>query len=356
VQPTEPASEPRPKWRRLRLPGRKRWWALFLFTAHVFGAISSVHALMGTRTSQGAIAWIVSLNTLPVVAVPTYWVFGRNKFQGYVTVRQEMHTLFAEEVAEVYEDLEPFVVELAGQGGGEHAGAGLAEMPFLRGNRVELLIDGEATFDSILAGIDAAREYVLVQFYIVHDDGLGRRLRDSMTARARAGVAVWFLYDEIGSHDLPESYVQELEGAGVKVNRFHSTRGAGNRFQLNFRNHRKIVVVDGRAGWVGGHNVGDEYLGLDPDFPNWRDTHMRLDGPAVLELQLSFVEDWRWATGDMVEGRDGQPHVPAGDPRRDRAHLDRQPLLRPRRGRPLGALAGRAARRRRQGDPPRSAR
>ena len=79
---------------------------------------------------------------------------------------------------------------------------------------------------------------------------------------------------------------------------FHSRKGSGNRFQLNFRNHRKTVIVDGRTAWIGGHNVGDEYLGLDPEFGRWRDTHMRLEGPAVLAAQLAFVEDWRWAADD----------------------------------------------------------
>lgn len=81
----------------------------------------------------------------------------------------------------------------------------------------------------------------------------------------------------------------------MRVSAFHSTRGAGNRFQLNFRNHRKIVVVDGLVGWTGGINVGDEYLGRDPAFPNWRDTHVRIEGPAALALQVPFAEDWRWA-------------------------------------------------------------
>ena len=81
---------------------------------------------------------------------------------------------------------------------------------------------------------------------------------------------------------------------------FGSTRGSGNRFQLNFRNHRKIVVVDGVEGWIGGHNVGDEYLGRDPEIGPWRDTHLRVAGPAALGLQVSFLEDWSWATGQSL--------------------------------------------------------
>jgi len=138
-----------------------------------------------------------------------------------------------------------------------------------------------------------------------------RHLRDALIAKCREGVPVWFLYDEIGSKDLPAAYARSLREAGVSVRPFHSTRGSGNRFQLNFRNHRKIVVVDGRVGWVGGHNVGDEYLGRDPGFTTWRDTHVRIEGPAALELQLSFLEDWRWATDETLQ-LDWEPHAAEG--------------------------------------------
>jgi cardiolipin synthase A/B len=111
---------------------------------------------------------------------------------------------------------------------------------------------------------------------------------------------------------LPNAYLDELVAAGVDVRRFHSTRGSGNRFQLNFRNHRKIVVADGRIGWVGGLNVGDEYLGRDPRLGEWRDTHLVMEGPATLCLQLSFVEDWYWASSELLE-LDWIPAPVAGD-------------------------------------------
>jgi len=289
----EDASRPRSKKKR----GRKM--ALVFIIAHVLGAASSFDALMTTRTSQGAIAWIISLNTFPMASVPAYWVLGRSRFQGYVIARQNLDALFTGQVEEVEDKVRPFVREELDSGSGALAGEQLAELPFLSGNDVELLVDGETTFESIFAGIDEATDYVLVQFYIVRDDELGRELKKRLIAKAKEGVKVWFQYDEIGTRGL-EAYWNELKASGVQVNSFHSTRGPWNRFQLNFRNHRKIVVVDGRTGWVGGHNVGDEYLGRDPKFPNWRDTHVKLTGPAVLELQLSFVEDWNWATDEVL--------------------------------------------------------
>ena len=100
--------------------------------------------------------------------------------------------------------------------------------------------------------------------------------------------------------DLPDSYKDDLRNAGVEVYSFHTQKGPGNRFQLNFRNHRKIVVVDGKAAWIGGLNVGDEYLGRDHKVGNWRDTHMKITGPAAIAVQVSFVEDWHWSTGKIV--------------------------------------------------------
>jgi cardiolipin synthase len=268
---------------------------------HVLGFLSSIHAIMGTRTEQGAIAWAVSLNTFPYVAVPAYWVLGRSRFQGYVDARRgEM-----EEIAGVTRDAEAAVREYElpreSISPAARAAQGLAGIPTLRGNSLDLLIDGDATFASILEGIDAAEEYVLFQFFIVHDDEIGREVKAHLIERAKAGVRVCFLYDEVGSHDLPRSYKNELREAGVEVYDFHTQKGPGNRFQLNFRNHRKVVVVDGKVAWVGGHNVGDEYLGRDPKFGHWRDTHVRIEGPAALGAQLSFAEDWYWATGKRLD-------------------------------------------------------
>jgi len=283
-------------WRRRLSKTRIAYALLVLF--HLLGAISSINALMATRTSQGAIAWIISLNTFPYVAVPAYWIFGRSKFEGYVIARQNEDHAVHDSTSFVEAELRAFVPDRADEYGRIQAAERLAKLPFLDGNHVELLIDGDATFESIFAGIDRAEDYVLVQFFIVKDDELGRELQTKLVRKARQGVRVLFLYDEIGSNKLPRSYLNAMTIGGVRVTSFHSTRGPRNRFQLNFRNHRKVVVVDGREGWIGGHNVGDEYLGRDPKIGPWRDTHMRISGPAVLGLQLSFLEDWHWATDE----------------------------------------------------------
>src|SRR5690606_11508481 len=142
--------------------------------------------------------------------------------------------------------------------------ARLARLPFMRGNGLRLLVDGAATFEAIFAAIDAAEEYILAQFYIIHDDAIGQAFQRRLLDAAARGVRVYLLYDEVGSHDLPRRYVRTLREAGCQVSGFSGDRGWLGRFRLNFRNHRKIVVVDGRVGFVGGLNVGDEYLGRNP--------------------------------------------------------------------------------------------
>ena len=271
---------------------------LAIFLLHLLGILSAVLALMSSRTSQGAIAWIISLVTLPYLAVPAYWVFGRPRFYGYVSARGERDTVLRRVLARYREQIEPFVAEP--RDADIRAVEQLAMMPLTRGNRAELLIDGDATFDSLFDGIERAEEYVLIQFFIVRNDALGSELKERLQRAADRGVRVYFLYDEIGSHKLNEGYLRDLAAHDIRVSAFRSSRGFRHRFQLNFRNHRKVLVVDGREGWLGGFNVGVEYLGQGRRHGPWRDTHLKLIGPSVLGLQEAFWEDWHWATGEVI--------------------------------------------------------
>jgi cardiolipin synthase len=163
----------------------------------------------------------------------------------------------------------------------------------------------------MFAGMEEAKDYIIVQFYIIHDDNLGRRLKDILIQKARQGVRVYVMYDEIGSYNLPRAYRRELAEAGVVDLPFRTSKGLRNRFQINFRNHRKIVVVDGHVAYVGGLNVGDEYMGQHKRFGPWRDTHVEVRGPVVQAIQFAFLEDWYWATGSVPD-LDWTPH-PAPD-------------------------------------------
>ncbi|QDV47621.1 Major cardiolipin synthase ClsA [Stieleria neptunia] len=279
---------------------------LSVFGATVFvfvllGIVSAVQAVMTTRTSQGAVAWAITLVTWPFFAVPAYWIFGRNKFQGYVNLRRDRTSDAIDNLDDVRRQLTPYTVDLGTRFGEARALEQLARMRFTRNNDTRLLVNGRATFDAIFAEIDAATTYILVQFFIIHDDSLGRQLKDRLIAQAKRGLSVYLLYDDIGSSGIPKAFVNELTAAGVHITGMRTTRGWRNRFQINFRNHRKIVIVDGRIAFVGGHNVGDEYIGMHPRLTPWRDTHLSISGPAVLATQLAFVEDWYWATESMPD-------------------------------------------------------
>ena len=266
---------------------------------HGLGIVSAFHALMKCRTSQSSVAWGISLVSFPYLALPFYWVFGRTKYHGYVTSRHKGDLEINHIAQELAKYAPKFRERLEQQETPQIAVEELVRIPFTHNNDAKLLIDGEATFGAIFAAIDAAESYVLVQFFIIHADELGNDLKDRLIAKASSGVRVYLLYDHIGSHGLPRAYLEGLREGGVHVEAFRTTKGPRNRFQLNFRNHRKIVVVDGRTAYIGGHNVGDEYMGRDEDFGPWRDTHVQIEGPCVQVAQLTFVEDWYWATHEV---------------------------------------------------------
>jgi len=273
-------------------------WLIAL--TQLLGILSAIRAIMEARTAQGAVAWAVALIAFPYVALPLFWIFGESKFQGYVIARRRNLAQANPIAKEAYR----LLTERDLLASTEYAGAlpfeRLAKLPFTTGNDAELLIDGDATFASIFAGIERAQHYVLVQFYILRDDEIGGALQERLLERARNGVRVYVLYDEIGSYELSRSCIKRMRAGGITVQSFHTVGGRANRFQINFRNHRKIVVVDGHTAWVGGLNVGDEYLGRDPAIGYWRDTHLRVEGPVVQTVQVSFIEDWNWATGEIL--------------------------------------------------------
>ncbi|CAH2791741.1 MAG: Cardiolipin synthase, bacterial type ClsA [uncultured Paraburkholderia sp.] len=281
--------------------------------AHILGVVAACHAILNTRTSQGAIAWAVSLVAIPYLTLVPYLFLGRSKFAGYADARRVENELLRTRAHPPEWDAQASSGGLPTQRLGArlvHSLTSLGGMPFLPGNAVRTLVNGAATFEAIFEAIEGARRYVIVQFFIVRDDALGEMLKDALIAKAKQGVCVYFLYDSIGSFDLPHRYVAALRAAGVETHPFATNRRFVNRLQLNFRNHRKIVSVDGERAFVGGHNVGVEYLGGKPPLSPWRDTHIEVRGPAVASIQFVFTEDWHWATQKLPEFDMPQTPVP----------------------------------------------
>jgi cardiolipin synthase len=286
-------------------------WALGLGIPllYVLGAVSAVDAIMKTRTPQGATAWALSLVTVPFLAIPLYWVFGRARFRAYDHALRDFDGRLGVHLDAPEESvLAPCLVRPEDDAEERERGEltalrALATLPFTGGNGGRLLVDGDATFEALFEGIAAAKDYVLAQFYIIHDDAIGRRFKEALVAKAREGVRVYLLYDEVGSYKLPRRYKDELKAAGVRVSGFSGKRAWLGRFRLNFRNHRKIVVADGLRAYVGGLNVGDEYLSRDPEIGRWRDTHIALEGPVVQGVQYTFLKDWCYGTGEVLDVR-----------------------------------------------------
>ncbi|WP_291390520.1 cardiolipin synthase [Devosia sp.] len=282
--------------------------AMVLAGFYALAIICAVREITVSRTSQGSIAWLVSLAFLPFPTALIYLIFGWKHFDSYARTRlqvRQSRLIRAEDLMVIDRDM----------GAAWPVQRRAAGLPFLAGNKADLLIDGEATFESILGGIAEARHYILVQFYIIRHDALGQRLAAALMERARAGVAIFVLYDDVGSGGLSKEYKERLWAEGIQIygfNHRHRLLRLFGPMRVNYRNHRKNVVVDGEVAWTGGANVGVEYLGEDKKFGHWRDTQLRLEGPAAMSMSLIFQEDWLWATGEVLDVHRPEP-VEAGD-------------------------------------------
>jgi cardiolipin synthase len=184
----------------------------------------------------------------------------------------------------------------------------MGAFPVTAGNQVAFYYDGQSAFDAMLEAIRSARHHIHLETFIFQPDGTGRLFLDALTQKARAGVEIRLLYDAMGTRRLTRKLLRSLRAAGGACSVFLPLNLFRRRIQINMRNHRKILVVDGRVAFVGGLNLGDEYLGKVARFGPWRDTHLRLEGPAVASLQRIFIEDWDFAAGEHLQDL---PYFPA---------------------------------------------
>lgn len=173
--------------------------------------------------------------------------------------------------------------------------------PITGRNLTQVYSEGETAFSAMLKEMEKAKDHIHVQFYIFRADGIGAKFQEVMIRKAKEGVKVRLLCDGLGSYLLRASFVRRLRAEGVEVHFFLPPLIALQSRRLNYRNHRKIIVVDGTVGFVGGLNVGDDYLGLYEKNGYWRDTHLQLRGDAVYFLQMTFLHDWRLASGKRID-------------------------------------------------------
>jgi cardiolipin synthase len=194
--------------------------------------------------------------------------------------------------------------------------------PLTTGNRVRLLEDGPATYKAMFAAINAARDHINLETYIFEDDEVGRKFADALLAKQAAGVQVHLIYDSVGSIKTPREFFERLRQGGVRVLEFNPVNPltAKKGWQINNRDHRKLLVADGRIAFVGGINISDVYSsgssatrsqGPDAKRTNWRDTHVSIEGPVVAEFQKLFIETWERGKGDPMPGRNYFPPLKA---------------------------------------------
>lgn len=159
-------------------------------------------------------------------------------------------------------------------------------------NDLKIFTDGHEKFNSLFEDLKKAKHHINIEYFTIYDDQLGKKLRKILVQKAREGVQVRVLYDLFGSKGSKQKFFKELIQVGGEVTPFMKSKLGYYSFRINFRNHRKIVVIDGSVGYIGGFNIGDQYLGRNKRFGNWRDTHLRLEGSVVLQLQSRFFMDW----------------------------------------------------------------
>lgn len=166
---------------------------------------------------------------------------------------------------------------------------------FTQDNQIQILKNGEEKFPALIKALKSARNHIHMEYYIIRNDGIGKEVRNILAAKAREGVEVRLLYDGMGCIALPKKYAQPIVDAGGEVAIFFPPFLPHINIRLNYRNHRKIIVIDGNTAFMGGLNLGDEYLGRSPKYGFWRDTHFLIRGSAVDYLQLRFLSDWEFA-------------------------------------------------------------
>jgi cardiolipin synthase len=177
------------------------------------------------------------------------------------------------------------------------------------GNRVQALVNGDQIFPDMLGAIRGARKNITFETYVWWSGSIGEQFSRALAERARAGVRVHVIFDAVGAGKIDDASVEEMRAAGVEVAKYNPLRWH-SVVRMNNRTHRKILVVDGRLGYTGGAGIADEWRGNAQDKDHWRDTHFRLEGPAVAQMQAAFMENWIETTGKVLHGEDYFPQLP----------------------------------------------
>lgn len=269
---------------------------LILYSITILGIILVI--VTENRNPLKTLPWIVVLVLAPVVGLVFYFFFGQNLSKQRIISRRTRKriTMQFEEGEhggdpEIPDRYKPLVALLMNT---------LHSIP-LYGSRIGVYTDGQTKMEALLSDIARARHHIHLQYYIINDDETGCRLRDALAAKAREGVEIRILYDDVGSRSAKKSFFRDMRGMGIEAHAFLHVKFPLFTSKVNYRNHRKIVVIDGRVGFIGGMNIADRYV-RGTGWGTWRDTHFRIEGNGVAGLQASFLSDWSATTKQHVSG------------------------------------------------------
>lgn len=265
--------------------------ASLVFLILLIGTIIVI--IVENRSPIKAVSWLLVLIFLPVVGLVLFYFFGQDTRR-----MRKLSTKYYKKIKDLsFRDLVPdFKVEL------EPDYVNLIQLlrkgnysPLLQGSKVKVITEGNEMFDLLLKDMDEARHHVHIEYFIFYNDDVGNRVKEMMIKKAKEGVEVRFIYDNVANWFIPNKFYKEMETAGVYVTSFMKVKFASMKSRINYRNHRKLVIIDGHVGYTGGMNVANDYIK-----PNWRDTHLRIEGQGALGLQASFLIDW-FSSGEALE-------------------------------------------------------
>lgn len=274
------------------------WWTVTIaYVVIVLGVIAVV--VSENRNPVKSLAWVTVLLLMPVVGLVLYIFFGRNIQNKRVISRRNRRKLKRLERRGKLDEEKirrsPALVQTI------RLANSLQGSPYYEGNSVELINNGKDKFDALLRDIAGAKKYINLEYYIIADDKIGNALADALIAKAQEGVKVRVIYDSVGSFKTRGRYFKRLHSAGIEAYPFFKVNFPPFGTRVNWRNHRKIVVIDGIIGYIGGMNVADRYIDGGRLFPMWRDLHLRLTGSGVAALQQSFAVDWNFMGQPLIE-------------------------------------------------------
>lgn len=279
-----------------------------IFISNIF--LAAMVVFLERKSVNSTWAWLMILNFLPIIGFILYLIFGQNLsrrkiFKWDHNVHQRTKELVNKQMLEIVNQDYPFSEPIFKDYHGLiYMNLNNDEAPLTLNNRLAIYTDGEEKFRQLIQDIRSAKHHIHIEYYIFRSDFLGHEIIDTLIQKASEGVVVRLLVDDEGSRKLSKKLVRRLIQAGGKFYTFFPGRLPLLNLRINYRNHRKLAIIDGLIGYVGGFNVGDEYLGLNEKFGYWRDTHLRLVGEAVNSIQSRFLLDWNQASGEQVPFQD----------------------------------------------------